>query len=173
MDESYELVGGEYNSYIDGPYSLPDPRGFCDAGAPTAAGAAVIANGCTLECANTSDPVYKALGVGSNGFPGYSPEFSGEYTRDSYAIYGDLSAEVTEDLFLQGAIRFEDYSDFDSELVWKVVRPVRVLAELLPARFRGYWFPRANAGSTGEDPRSSRLRTISRWPPVCSRLGRN
>jgi iron complex outermembrane recepter protein len=120
MDESYELVGGDYNSYIDGPYSLPDPWGFCDAGAPTAAGAAVIANGSTLDCANTSDPVYKALGVGSNGFPGYSPEFSGEYTRDSYAIYGDLSADVTDALFLQGAIRFEDYSDFDSELVWKL-----------------------------------------------------
>ncbi|MEZ5985377.1 MAG: TonB-dependent receptor [Hyphomonas sp.] len=120
MDESYELVGGNYESYVDGPYSLPDPWGFCDAGAPTAAGAAVIANGSTLDCSDPSDPVYKALGVGSNGFPGYSPEFSGEYTRDSYALYGDLSADVTDSLFLQGALRFEDYSDFDSELVWKV-----------------------------------------------------
>jgi iron complex outermembrane receptor protein len=125
MDESYELVGGDYDSYIDGPYSLPDPWGFCDdTGAPTAAGAAVISNGSTLDCTlpadNGTDPVYKALGVGSNGFPGYSPEFSGKYTRDSYAIYGDLSADVTDALFLQGALRFEDYSDFDSELVWKV-----------------------------------------------------
>ncbi|KCZ82611.1 outer membrane receptor (OMR) family protein [Hyphomonas adhaerens MHS-3] len=120
MDESYELVGGNFESYTDGPYALPDPYGFCAAGVPTAAGAAVIANGSTLDCADDDDPVYQALGVGSNGFPGYSPEFSGEYTRDSYAIYGDLSADVTDALFLQGALRFEDYSDFDSELVWKV-----------------------------------------------------
>ena len=138
MDESYELVGGNYESYVDGPYALPDPWDFCtDAYTPTAAGAAVIANGSSLNCANYTtadsnndgieddgfagrDAVYQALGVGSNGFPGYSPEFSGEYTRDSYAIYGDLSADVTDSLFLQGALRFEDYSDFDSELVWKV-----------------------------------------------------
>ena len=120
MEESYELVGGDYASYIDGPYSLPDPWGFCDASAPTAAGAAVIANGSTLDCADSSDPVYTALGVGSNGFPGYSPAYSGTYDRESYALYGDLSADVTDALFLQGALRFEDYSDFDSELVWKL-----------------------------------------------------
>ena len=134
LDESYELVGGNYESYIDGPYSLPDPWNFCtDAHTATAAGVGIAG----LDCANYTtndadddgieddgipgmDPVYQALGVGSNGFPGYSPEFSGEYTRDSYALYGDLSADVTDSLFLQGALRFEDYSDFDSELVWKV-----------------------------------------------------
>ncbi|WP_022693383.1 TonB-dependent receptor plug domain-containing protein [Ponticaulis koreensis] len=120
MDESYELVGGDPASYQTGPYATPDPWGFCNAGAPTAAGLAVIANGSTLNCADTSDPVYQVVGVGSNGFPGYSPAFSGEYTRDSYAAYVDLSGDVTDRLFLQGAIRFEDYSDFDSELVWKV-----------------------------------------------------
>ena len=120
MDESYELVGGDAASYATGPYATPDPWGFCNAGAPTAAGLAVIANGSSLNCADSSDPVYQVVGVGSNGFPGYSPAFSGEYTRDSYAIYADLSGDVTDRLFLQGALRFEDYSDFDSELVWKV-----------------------------------------------------
>ncbi|MAI90578.1 TonB-dependent siderophore receptor [Ponticaulis sp.] len=120
MDESYELVGGNPESYESGPYATQDPWGFCDAGAPTAAGLAVIANGSTLDCADDDDPVYQVVGVGSNGFPGYSPEFSGEYTRDSYAFYADLSGDVTDRLFLQGALRFEDYSDFDSELVWKV-----------------------------------------------------
>lgn len=120
LDESYELVGGDEASYIAGPYATPDPYGFCNGGAPTSAGLAVIANGSTLNCADSNDPVYQVVGVGSNGFPGYSPAFSGEYSRDSFALYSELSADVTEKLFLQGALRFEDYSDFDSELVWKV-----------------------------------------------------
>ena len=120
MDESYEVVEGERSSYIDGPYALPDPWGFCSGGAPTAAGTAVIANGSTLDCADSSDPVFQVVGVGSNGFPGYSPQFSELYERASFAVYGDLSADVSDNLFLQGAIRYENYDDFDSEIVGKL-----------------------------------------------------
>ncbi|WP_078083476.1 TonB-dependent receptor plug domain-containing protein [Microbulbifer mangrovi] len=120
MDESYELTGGDPDSYAAGPYATQDPWGFCDAGMETAAGQAVIDAGSTLDCANEDDPVYTAVGVGSNGFPGYSPEYSGSYTRDSYAIYGDLSTDLSDKLFVQAAARFEDYSDFDSELVGKL-----------------------------------------------------
>lgn len=120
MDESYEVVEGELTSYIDGPYALPDPWGFCDGTTPTAAGSAVIANGSTLDCSDPSDPVFQVVGVGSNGFPGYSPQFSELYERSSFAVYGDLSADVTDNLFVQGAIRYEDYDDFDSEIVGKL-----------------------------------------------------
>lgn len=120
LDESYEIVGGELASYEAGPYATSDPWGFCSAGAPTAAGLAVIGGGSTLDCADPNDPVYTVVGVGSNGFPGYSPEFSGTYERDSAAAYVDFSADVTERLFLQAALRYEDYSDFDSELVGKI-----------------------------------------------------
>ena len=121
LDETYEIVGGGVASYINGPYSLPDPWSFCnDDGTPTAAGSAVIANGSTLDCADSSDPVFQALGVGSNGFPGYSADFSDEYTRDSMGFYLDLSGDITDSLFVQGAVRFEDYSDFGSETVYKV-----------------------------------------------------
>ena len=120
LDEEYEVVAGEEASYIPGPHAESDPFGFCNAGAATAVGLAVIANGSTLDCADPSDPAFRVVGVGSNGFPGYSPEFSDTYARDSYAAYLDLSADITESLFLQGAIRFEDYSDFGNELVGKV-----------------------------------------------------
>ena len=120
MDESYELVGGDPASYSAGPYSTPDPYGFCSGGAPTAAGLGVIANGSSLDCSDPNDPVFTVVGVGSNGFPGYSPEFSGEYTRDSFAAYVELSGDLTDRLFVQTAARFEDYSDFDSELVGKL-----------------------------------------------------
>lgn len=121
MDESYEVVQGELDSYQAGPYALSDPWGFCNAdGTATAEGLAVIAAGSTLDCADSDDAVYNVVGVGSNGFPGYSPEFSEEYKRDSFAVYVDLSGEVTDSLFLQAAIRYEDYEDFGTETVGKL-----------------------------------------------------
>lgn len=120
MEEKYELVGGDEASYSAGPYALPDPWGFCDAGTATTAGLAVIAAGSSLDCADSNDPAYQVVGVGSNGFPGYSPEYSGAYERDMAGVYVDVSTDVSEALFLQGALRYEDYSDFGSELVGKV-----------------------------------------------------
>jgi iron complex outermembrane receptor protein len=130
LEESYEIVEGELASYQAGPYATPDPFNLCtDVGTPTAAGLLVIGNGSSLNCADVNDPdddsdsydpVYQVVGVGSNGFPGYSPEFSGKYKRDSQAAYVDVSADITSDLFLQAALRYEDYSDFGEKLVWKL-----------------------------------------------------
>lgn len=127
MDESYEVVGGDVASYAPGPYATPDPWDLCAADkTPTSAGLTAIANGSTLDCSNSSDPVYKVVGVGSNGFPGNSPQFSDTYTRDSYATYLDVSADVTSNLFMQAAVRYEDYSDFDSELVGKLAGKLNI-----------------------------------------------
>lgn len=120
-EEGYELVAGAPDSYEAGPFAVPDPFDFCtDDGTPTADGSAVIATGSNLDCANPDDPVYTALAVGSNGFPGYPPEFTGDFSRDSYGIYVDASADVTEQLFLQAAARFEDYSDFGTTSDYKL-----------------------------------------------------
>ncbi len=120
MEESYELTGGDEASYTDGPYSLPDPWGFCENDVATPTGLAVIANGSTLDCANSDDPVYQAVGVGSNGFPGYSSEYSGKYERDMAGIFLDVSSDLSDALYIQAAMRYEDYSDFGAELVGKV-----------------------------------------------------
>ena len=120
MEETYELGGGDEASYSVGPYSSADPYGFCNGDSATDAGLAVIANGSTLNCADENDAVYQAVGVGSNGFPGFSPEYSGSYERDMMGVYVDLSSDITERLFLQTAFRYEDYSDFGSELVGKL-----------------------------------------------------
>ncbi|GAB2191186.1 TonB-dependent receptor [Sessilibacter sp. MAH1] len=121
LDEEYDISTGELSSYEAGPYASADPFGFCDDnGNETAAGLAVIANGSTLDCDNPEDAVYNIVGVGSNGFPGFSPDFSDTYSRDSYGVYVDVSKDVTDKLFLQGALRYEDYSDFGDELVGKI-----------------------------------------------------
>ena len=60
------------------------------------------------------------LGAGSNGLKGISPDDAGSFDRDNVAVYVDLEQDVNEDLLVQYALRFEDFSDFGSTLNWKI-----------------------------------------------------
>jgi iron complex outermembrane receptor protein len=121
MDEEYELKAGDPASYVAGPYAVQDPWDLCNAdGTPAPNGVNAIAGGSTLNCADSSDPVYKVVGVGSNGFPGNSPQFTNVFQRNSFALYGELSGDVTDALFMQGAVRYENYDDFDSEVLFQL-----------------------------------------------------
>ncbi|PKG99640.1 TonB-dependent siderophore receptor [Paraglaciecola sp. MB-3u-78] len=54
----------------------------------------------------------QGFGVGSNGFPGYNPQSSGEWSRGNWAFYTDFEVHMS-DAFLFGlAARYEDFSDF-------------------------------------------------------------
>ena len=181
MDEEYD-VGQSLDaaSYAAGPHALQDPYGFCTdeadpllrtptastgtgswtnnggasiGGASPVAGTAVVG----LDCTNTADPVYKVVGVGSNGFPGNSPAFSDKYTRDSYAVYGDLSADITDNFFLQGAIRYEDYSDFGAELVGKIAGRYLVNNQFAIRGSVGTGFRAPTPGQQGTTNVSTRL----------------
>ncbi len=121
MDEEYELKAGDPASYVAGPYAVQDPWDLCNAdGTAAPNGINAIAGGSTLDCSNSSDPVYKVVGVGSNGFPGNSPQFTNVFQRNSFALYGELSGDVTDALFMQGAVRYENYDDFDSEVLFQL-----------------------------------------------------
>jgi iron complex outermembrane receptor protein len=157
MDESYEVVQGEPNSYKAGPHSVSDPFGFCSGTAPTAAGSAVIANGSTLNCADPDDPAFQVVGVGSNGFPGYSPQFSDVYDRSSYAVYGDLSTDISDNLFVQGAIRYEDYDDFDSEVTAKIAAQLDITDTFAMRGSIGTAFRAPTPGQQGTTNVSTRL----------------
>ncbi len=56
------------------------------------------------------------LGGGSSGFKGITPEDSGSFDRDNWAVYVDLEHDVTDRLLLQYALRYEDFSDFGDTL---------------------------------------------------------
>ena len=157
LDEQYEVVEGEPNSYKAGPHSVQDPFGFCNGTSPTAAGSAVIANGSSLNCADSSDPAFTVVGVGSNGFPGYSPQFSDIYGRSSYAVYGDLSTDLTDDLFVQGAVRYEDYDDFDSEVTAKIAAQLDLSDTLSMRGSFGTAFRAPTPGQQGTTNVSTRL----------------
>ena len=54
----------------------------------------------------------------SNGFGGFPNSSSN--SQDSFGTYIDLEADVTEQLTLQGALRYEDFSDFGSTVDYKL-----------------------------------------------------
>ncbi|MEL6830928.1 MAG: TonB-dependent receptor, partial [Pseudomonadota bacterium] len=175
LDETYEVIEGEPASYEAGPFALPDPFGFCETdmmgaftGNVSTAGQAVIdaGTGASLSCADSDmdgdfdaedDAVFRVVGVGSNGFPGYSPAFSEEYTRDSYGIYAEASADVTDRWFLQGAVRFEDYSDFGSETVYKVATQFDITDAIGIRSSYGTGFRAPTPGQQGTTNVSTRL----------------
>jgi iron complex outermembrane receptor protein len=49
---------------------------------------------------------------GSNGYSGFGPQSEGTFSRDNIAFYVDLETDVTENLVLGAAVRWEDFSDF-------------------------------------------------------------
>ena len=157
FEEGYETVEGELASYHAGPFGSPDPFDFCNTdGTPTLAGSS-LSFSAGLNCADPADPVYQVVGVGSNGFPGYSPEFSGSYDRDSYSFYGNIGADVTDRLFLEGALRFENYSDFDSQLIYKVAGRFEILDGLGIRASHGTGFRAPTPGQQGTTNVSTRI----------------
>lgn len=157
MEESYELIGNDVDSYTGGPYSGSDPWGFCNGDVATAAGLGVIAGGSSLDCSDSSDAVYTVVGVGSNGFPGYSPAYSGKYERDMAGIYVDLSTDISDALFVQTAFRYEDYSDFGSELVGKVAFRYSITDDFNMRGSMGTGFRAPTPGQQGTTNVSTRL----------------
>ena len=54
----------------------------------------------------------QGFNVGSHGFAGFSPDSQGSFTRRSYGLYVDLENQVSDELLIGGAFRYEDYSSF-------------------------------------------------------------
>ncbi|WP_460190962.1 TonB-dependent receptor [Urechidicola sp. KH5] len=57
---------------------------------------------------------------GAQVFPGFRPDNEKDESRNSVAGYLDVEANITEDLLVTGALRFENYSDFGSTFNYKV-----------------------------------------------------
>ena len=65
---------------------------------------------------------YAAQGFssGSNGFSGFSNLAAGTFKRSNVAAYIDLEADVTENLLMGVAFRFEDFQDFGTTTNGKI-----------------------------------------------------
>jgi iron complex outermembrane receptor protein len=73
---------------------------------------------------------------GAQVFPGFQPSIGGArvdepHKRHNVSAYAEIDSDITDALNLQGALRYEDYSDFGSDLNWKIAgrfEPVRGFA---------------------------------------------
>jgi len=59
-------------------------------------------------------------GPGVSGMKGITDKDAGSFSRDNYAIYADVEHDVSNDLFFQYALRYEDFSDFGTTVNWKI-----------------------------------------------------
>ena len=73
-----------------------------------------------LAAPSVGFPTGQGFASSSNGFGGFVPAAAGSFSQDNIAIYGDLEGDLTEQLSLQGALRYEDFSSFGDTLNWKV-----------------------------------------------------
>ncbi len=65
--------------------------------------------------------ISSSFSIGSNGFQGLDPRNAGKWDRPNYAAYVDLEAEVTADLAMGLALRYEDfYDDFGTTVNGKL-----------------------------------------------------
>jgi len=103
--ENYQIIAGEAASYIDGGIPI-------------------------LDGPNAGD----TAPVGSQGFPGFSPNNAQDESRTNVALYVDLENDLTEDLMMGVAARYENYSDFGSTMTGKIATRYSVSEEFA---FRG------------------------------------
>jgi iron complex outermembrane receptor protein len=104
--ENYKIIAGEEASYANygnainvgttaNPILIPNIKG----------------NVSTRFAPNGS-----AYAAGAQGFGGFSADNATNVGRSSVAAYGDVEVNFTEKFLLDGALRFENYSDFGSTL---------------------------------------------------------
>jgi len=72
--------------------------------------------------------------TGSESFGGFRPENASNDYRSNLGIYTDVTADITEDFLLGGALRYENYSDFGSNVSWKFNTRYKTLNDNLAIR---------------------------------------
>lgn len=64
--------------------------------------------------------------VGSSGREGFTPQTIGRWTRRNAGIYTELEHEFSKAFLMNGAIRWENYSDFGSDFSYKLAARYKV-----------------------------------------------
>jgi len=62
----------------------------------------------------------QGFSAASNGFPGFGPLASGDWSRSNIALYMDLEADVTDNWLVAVAVRWEDFDDFGTTTNGKI-----------------------------------------------------
>lgn len=78
-------------------------------------------------------PLKATKDVGSSGREGFSNKAEGKWGRTNLGVYVEAESDITKAFLLGGAIRYENYSDFGSNVAYKFNTRLK-LAELLAIR---------------------------------------
>lgn len=79
-----------------------------------------VVTGTTATNIRVTDFFGAARPGGSQVFPGFRPANAIDKDRNSVALYTDLELDVTDKWLLNGAVRFENYSDFGNTTNFKL-----------------------------------------------------
>ncbi len=58
--------------------------------------------------------------AGVQVFPGFQPQNALDKVRNNVGMYADIDFDITEKFLINGAVRYESYSDFGDNVSWKV-----------------------------------------------------
>ncbi len=78
-------------------------------------------------------PLKATKDVGSSGREGFSNKAEGKWGRTNLGVYVEAESDITKAFLLGGAIRYENYSDFGSNVAYKLNTRIK-LAEPLAIR---------------------------------------
>jgi iron complex outermembrane recepter protein len=112
----------------------------------------------------------RALAVGSQGFPGFSPQDVINATRYSISAYADAELNVTKNWLVDGAVRVENYSDFGSVATFKLATRLKAADNF---NIRGSASTGFRAPSLQQINFSNTLTSFSGGQLIQSRLARN
>ena len=96
-EENYVMVAGDRESWVPGPWAEVGQLTNPDTG-----------------------ELYATPPNGSNGMPGTPAESAGTFSRDNISVYVDAEWDISDAFLLQGALRYEDFSDFGTTTNGKI-----------------------------------------------------
>lgn len=79
-------------------------------------------------------PPATQFAAGAQVFPGFRPSNAVNATRNVFAAYVDVETDITSNLLLNTAARYENYSDFGGNLAWKIAGRYKIIEEILSLR---------------------------------------
>jgi iron complex outermembrane recepter protein len=110
------------------------------------------------------------LGVGAQGFPGYSPADTVTATRNNVSAYIDAELNVSKELLISAAVRGENYSDFGGVLTYKIASRYKATDNL---NIRGSISTGFRAPSLQQLNFSNTLTNFSNGELIQTRIARN
>ena len=117
--ENFEIFAGE-----EGSYALYDINGNVVTDPETQI-VATVPNP-DYDPTDPNSPPLTKRPRGSQGFPGYGPKNVVDKTRSNFSAYVDTEFDITKELLLSGAVRFENYSDFGSTVNGKISSRLKI-----------------------------------------------